>query len=138
YGVWTVATSIVNIGSIVASGFGDANTQKIASRRASGNPDSVSRVVRAAMGIHLVLGTGSALVIWCAAGVLADRLALHDAGLRSTCIACIRIAALLTTIRAIEAVCISTQRAYERYGPAVRISVAGRLLSLAAALVLAS
>ena len=138
YGIWTVTASIVSIGSIVASGFGDATTQKIASLRSAGCPDTVLRVVRAAMGIHLALGILGALVIWCAAGTLADRLASHDLVLRDTCVWCIRIAALLTAIRAMETVCISTQRAFERYGAAVRISVAARLLSLAAAAALAS
>ena len=41
YGIWAVTTSIVNIGSIVASGFGDANTQRIASHRSSGSSDGV-------------------------------------------------------------------------------------------------
>ena len=95
------------------------------------------RVVRAAMGIHLVLGLLSTIVIWCMAGVLADRLALHDTGLRNACVWCSRIAAILTSIRSIETVCIRTQKAYERYGAAVSVSVVGRLLSLAAAGLLA-
>jgi len=138
YGIWAVTTSIVNIGSIVASGFGDANTQQIAGHRSVGSHDAVLRVVRAAMGIHLVLGVVSAVAIWCTAHFLADRLASHEMQLRDTCVWCIRIASLLTAIRAIETVCISTQKAYERYGAAVRVSVIGRLLSLVAAAWMAS
>src|SRR5215831_9914051 len=138
YGIWTVTSSIVNIGSIFASGFGDANTQRIASHRSAGRLGAVPGVVRGAMGIHLVLGIVSTGVIWCVADFLADRLALGDAGLREMCVRCIRIAAVLTAIRAVETVCISTQKAYERYGAAVMISVAGRVLGLAAAAVLAS
>ena len=33
YGVWAVATATVSFGSIVASGFGDANIQQVATRR---------------------------------------------------------------------------------------------------------
>jgi O-antigen/teichoic acid export membrane protein len=36
-------------------------------------------------------------------------------------------------VRTVESVCISTQRAFERYGAAVRISILARLLTLAAA-----
>ena len=57
--------------------------------------------------------------------------------MRDSCVWCIRLAAVLTAIRAIETVCISTQKAYERYGAAVRVSIAGRLLSLAATALLA-
>ena len=39
-------------------------------------------------------------------------------------------------VRSVETVCVSTQRAFERYGAAVRISVIARLLALASAAVL--
>jgi O-antigen/teichoic acid export membrane protein len=138
YGVWAVATATVSFGSIVASGFGDANIQQVATRRGTGSQDLLLRAVRASLGIHLSLGTAMALLLWVFAPILANRLSIADAALNQACLSCIRIAALLTVIRAVEAVCISTQRAFERYGAAVRISVAGRMLSLAVAAVLAA
>jgi O-antigen/teichoic acid export membrane protein len=138
YGVWAVATAIVSFGSIIASGFGDANIQQVATRRGTGDGDSVLRAVRASFGIHLILGTATALLLWVFAPFLAIRLSIADAALNQACLSCIRIAALLSIIRAIETVCISTQRAFERYGAAVRISVAGRMLSLASAALLAA
>lgn len=138
YGIWTVTASIVNIGSVLASGFGDAGTQRIATRIAAGRQSDVPSVVRAAMGIHLVLGLLLSIVVCCLAPVLADRLAMYDPSLHSACVNCIRLAAALTAIRALEAVCISTQKAHQRYGPALRTSIAGRLLSLTAAAALAS
>lgn len=137
YGVWTVTTAIVSLGSIVASGFGDANLQQVATQR-GGQGGLLLRTVRATMGIHLVLGVGMALLFWALAPYLAGRLALADGALKQMCLSCIRIAGLLTLVRAVETVCISTQRAFERYGAAVRISVAGRILGLAAAALLAS
>ncbi|WP_275425914.1 lipopolysaccharide biosynthesis protein [Occallatibacter savannae] len=131
YGVWAVSASVSNIGSILASGFGDANTQRLAAERGAARGADVARVVKAAMGIHLVLGLVAGWAIWCSATFLAERLAPHDQELKSTCVWCIRIAAALTLVRALETVCVSTQRAYERYGAAVRISIAGRLVSLA-------
>ena len=138
YGTWAVATAIVSFASIVASGFGDANIQQVATQRGAGDQGPLLRVVRASMGIHLVLGTAMGLMLWTAAPYLADRLSVNDAALRLTCLSCVRIAGIITLVRAIETVCISTQRAFERYGPAVRISIAGRLLSLGAAAVLAT
>ena len=138
YGIWAVATAIVSFASIVASGFGDANIQQLATRRSTGDPEPLLRVVRATMGIHLLLGTALGLILWIAAPMFADRLSLTDAALHPACLSCIRIAAIITLVRAIETVCISTQRAFERYGAAVRISIAGRLLSLVAAAVLAT
>jgi O-antigen/teichoic acid export membrane protein len=138
YGVWAVTSAIVNFGAIVASGFGDANIQQVATRRGTGREDSLLHAVRASMGVHLVLGIMMALALWAVAPILADRLSLTDGTLRQACLSCIRIAGLLTVIRAVETVCISTQRAFERYGAAVRLSIAGRILSLAAAAALAT
>ena len=137
YGIWAVATAIVSFASIVASGFGDANIQQLATRRGTGDLEPLLRVVRATMGIHLLLGTALGIILWIAAPMLANRLSISDVALHHACLSCIRIAGIITLVRAIETVCISTQRAFERYGAAVRISIAGRLLSLAAAAVLA-
>jgi O-antigen/teichoic acid export membrane protein len=138
YGIWAVATAIVSFSSIVASGFGDANIQQVATRRGGGNQKSLLQVVRATMGIHLILGAAMGLILWIAAPVIANRLSLTDPSLHPACLSCIRIAGIITLVRAIETVCISTQRAFERYGAAVRISIAGRLLSLGAASMLAT
>ncbi|WP_348264028.1 oligosaccharide flippase family protein [Telmatobacter sp. DSM 110680] len=138
YGIWAVATAIVSFASIMASGFGDANIQQLATRRRAVDSEPLLRVVRATMGIHILLGTALGLILWIAAPTLASRLSLSDVALHHACLSCIRIAAIITLVRAIETVCISTQRAFERYGAAVRISIAGRLLSLVAAAVLAT
>ena len=131
YGIWAVTSSIVSLGSIVASGFGDANTQLVATQRGEGR--SVSQVVRAAMRIHVVLGIGLGLAIFGGAEILANRLCPENNDLRIRCVECIRFGGLLTAVRAVESVCISTQRGFERYSAAVKISIASRLLTLAAA-----
>ena len=135
YGVWTVATAAVSMGSIVASGFGDANIQHVATQRASGDPGALLRAVRSTMGIHLMLGITMTLISWLLAPYAAAHVVSSDAGLRSACLWSFRIASLIILARAIESVCISTQRAFERYGAAVRISVIARLLPLGAAAV---
>jgi O-antigen/teichoic acid export membrane protein len=135
YGVWVVATAAVSTGSIIASGFGDANIQYVAGVRAS-DASALLRAVRSMMGINLVLGTAFALISWTLSPIAAQHLAVADLSLRTTCLWSLRIASLLMLVRTIESVCISTQRAFERYGAAVRISIAARLLTLAAAVVL--
>jgi O-antigen/teichoic acid export membrane protein len=138
YGVWTVTTAVVSFGSMVASGFGDANIQKVAAQRGAGSGTMLLRVVRTALGIHVALGIAMGLAIWTFAPMFANRMAATDGELRHECLSCIRIAAVFIVIRAVEAVCISTQRAFERYGAAVRISVAARVLGLGGTAVLAS
>ena len=133
YGVWAVATAAVSAGSIIASGFGDANIQHVATQRSIGDSTALLRVVRSTMGIHLIMGASIALISWMLAPYIAVHVAASDAALRSVCLWSLRIASLLMLVRAVESVCISTQRAFERYGAAVRISILARLLTLAAA-----
>ncbi len=137
YGVWIVATAVVSTGGIIAAGFGDANIQHVASARSQGNPDALLRAVRSMMGINLLLGATIALLCWTLTPVLARHVIASDAELQHACLSALRIAALLTLVRAVESVCISTQRAFERYGAAVRISIAARVLAIAAAIPLA-
>jgi O-antigen/teichoic acid export membrane protein len=136
YGVWVVATAAVSTGSIIASGFGDANIQYVASVRAGNDVAALLRAVRSMVGINLVLGATFALISWALSPIAARHLAVSDMSLQTTCLWSLRIASLLMLVRAIESVCISTQRAFERYGAAVRISIVARLLTLVAAVVL--
>ena len=138
YGVWAVATAAVSTGSVIASGFGDANIQHVATQRSAGDPAALLRAVRSTMGIHLVLGVAIAFLVWIMAPYLARHVGVSDFNVRLSCLWSLRIAGLMTLVRAIESVCISTQRAFDRYGAAVRVSVLARLFGLAAAAGLAS
>jgi exopolysaccharide biosynthesis WecB/TagA/CpsF family protein len=137
YGVWAVATAAIGAGSILASGFGDANIQQIASDRGAGDSSRLLQTVRSTMGIHVVLGLLIGLIGWMLSPYVARHVVAHDAALEADCLWSLRIASVVMLVRAIESVCISTQRAFERYGPAVYVSIAGRLLSLVLAAVLA-
>lgn len=133
YGIWMIAVSTISTGAIVASGFGDANIRIVAMQRATGNHENVIRAVRSTMGIHLFLGCALAIAGWILAPMAAIKLVSATSGLRADCLWTLRIACLLIPVRAIESVCVSTQRAYERYGSALRISAIARLVSLACA-----
>src|SRR5271168_228797 len=131
YGVWALATAAVSIGGIIASGFGDANIQHVASRRGMGDESALLRAVRSMMGINLVLGLAFALIGWMVSPLTAAHMTAANVQLRQSCLWSLRIASLMMAVRAIESVCISTQRAFERYGAAVQISIVARLLALA-------
>lgn len=133
YGIWMIALSTISTGAIVASGFGDANIRLVAMQRATGNHDNVIRAVRSTMGIHAVLGSAMALLAWLLAPFVTKHLVTANPGMQSDCLWSLRVACFLILARAIESVCISTQRAFERYGTAIRISAIARVLSLAAA-----
>jgi O-antigen/teichoic acid export membrane protein len=130
FGVWTIAAAAVSTGGIIASGFGDANIQHIASLRSVGDHDAPLRAVRSMMGINLTLGVAFSVIGWMLSPLAAAHVAGADASLLWSCLWSLRIASVLMAVRAVESVCISTQRAFERYGSAIRISVVARVLAL--------
>ena len=136
YGIWIVTTAALNTGSIIASGFGDANIQYISSARSHGDSDVLLRSVRSMLGINLLLGAALAVVSWMLVPLAARHVAGSATGLEAACLLSLRIASALMLVRAIESVCVSTQRAFERYGAAVRISLLARVITVAAAVLL--
>ena len=141
YGIWSVTTAVISIGGVIASGFGDANLQRVAQLR--GHHDAATanalmvRTVRSLLSIHLALGLAFALIAWCAVPVMATRLAHGQPALTRECIIALRIASALILLRALETVPVSTQRAFEEFGSAVRINTGVRVLTLGAAAALA-
>jgi O-antigen/teichoic acid export membrane protein len=136
YGIWMVATAAISTGAIAASGFGDANIRMVATQEATGNRDAVVTAVRTTLGIHIALGVVIALVGCMSAPWLTDRVVTGHPELRADCLWSLRLASLLMLLRAIETVCVSTQRAFARYGTAMVVSLAARIASLAAACIL--
>jgi O-antigen/teichoic acid export membrane protein len=136
YGIWIVATAALNTGSIIASGFGDANIQYISSARSHGDSGVLLRAVRSMLGINLLLGAALAAISWMLVPLAARHVVGSAAGLEAACLLSLRIASALMLVRAIESVCVSTQRAFERYGAAVRISLLARVITVAAAVLL--
>jgi O-antigen/teichoic acid export membrane protein len=137
YGLWMIATAVVSAGGIIASGFCDANIQRVARLRSSGELHSVVQTVRSMMGINFVLGLTIAVGVWIAAPLAARHIAVSGLTPVRECLICIRIAGGLILVRAVESVGVSTHRAFEQYRGTVQISSAVRLLTLASAALLA-
>jgi O-antigen/teichoic acid export membrane protein len=136
YGIWMISTAVVSAGGIIASGFCDANIQRVARLRGAGKTDSMVDAVRSILGINLVLGLALAIAVWIAAPYAARHIAVSPLTPVRECLVCIRIASVLIVVRAVESVSVSTQRAFEQYRDAVQISTAVRLLTLASAALL--
>jgi O-antigen/teichoic acid export membrane protein len=137
YGLWMVSTAVVSAGGIIASGFGDANIQRVARLRGTGETQAMVHAVRSILGINLVLGSVLAVLVWIAAPYAARHIAASHMVPSAECLTALRIASLLILVRAVESVSVSTQRAFEQYRSSVQISTAVRLLTLAAAALLA-
>lgn len=138
FGLWTVATAAVSTGAILASGFGDAGIQRVAAARGRKAQQEIVAAVRGMMSIHLVLG-GCLALVGLALSRAAARYLFPGAEVRVAEYAreAMRAASALVLLRAVEAVCISTLRAFEQYGAAIQVSVSARVLSLALAGLLA-
>jgi O-antigen/teichoic acid export membrane protein len=137
YGLWAIATAVVSTGGIIASGFCDANIQRVAHLRGVGDIASMRHSVRSMLGINIVLGFIVASVAWIATPYAARHIVASQATQLRACSMALRIASVLILVRAIESVSVSTQRAFEHYRAAVQISAGVRLLTLLSAAVLA-
>jgi O-antigen/teichoic acid export membrane protein len=137
YGLWMVSTAVVSAGGIIASGFCDANLQRVARLRGTGQSRPMVQAVRSMLGINLILGSMLAILVWLAAPYAARHIAASRTLPSLECLTALRIASLLIMVRAAESVSVSTQRAFEQFRGTVQISAAMRLLTLATAAVLA-
>jgi O-antigen/teichoic acid export membrane protein len=133
FGIWAMANAVLNVGAIAASGFSDANTRSTAMALETENPEAVLDSVRCTLGIHVIFGSIVAVIVWLLAPEIAKSVTKGHTEFQSDCLLSLQITAVLVWIRAVETVCVSTQRAYARYGSAIQISVAARALSLIAA-----
>jgi len=131
YGVWMIATAVISGGGIIASGFCDANIQRVARLRGAGATASMVATVRSMLGINLVIGIVLALAAWFAAPYAALHITAASRTPMRECLICLRIASVLILVRAIESVSVSTQRAFQQYRDPVQVAVAIRLLTLA-------
>jgi O-antigen/teichoic acid export membrane protein len=136
FGIWAFTMAQINTGAILASGFGDANIQQIAVARSTGDSARVEHCVRTTLSIHLVLGALLALVGYITVPIMTQHIVVGDADLR-ICRVSLEIGSLCILLRALETVVVSTQRAFERYGDAMRISATVRVFSLMVAVILA-
>ncbi len=137
YGLWMIATAVISAGGIIASGFCDANIQRVALLRGTGKSDVIPHTVRSMLGINLVLGLTLAVVAWIAAPYAASHIAVAHQTSSGECLISLRIASALILLRSVETVSVSTQRAFEQYRGTVQISTVVRLLTLGSAAALA-
>lgn len=130
FGIWALANAVLLTGAILASGFGDANIRSVARALARRDCEEQIATVRSALGIHLVLGIIVAGGVWLASPAIAHLTIKGNEALAGDCLWSMRMTAGLVLLRALETVCVSTQRAFSRYGTAIGVSVAVRIVSL--------
>ena len=137
-GIWMIATAATSGGALLSSSFGDAAIRFASDARERGDSATIEGLLRATLALNLALGVIVATLLWGFAPLIAHHIALLSRTLQQQSILSLRIGAALLIFRSVEAVYVSAFRAFERYGPAVRITAGTRLLALIGAVVMAS
>ena len=138
YGIWMLATATITSSGFISTGFGDAALKYAASYRGSNDQQKLRDTVAVNLFINLVLGSFLAALIWYFSPGAVHRLFKIDPDLQATAVTAFRIGSIVLILRSIESVFIGILRAYERYGPAVRIGVSMRLAAIGCAVVVVS
>jgi O-antigen/teichoic acid export membrane protein len=133
YGVWALASALVSSGSLITSGFGDAAIKYVSSYRGQEDRQNIIRVVHGMLIINLLLSTCVALVLWNGIPYVVHHVIKIEPALQQICIVSLRIGSIILIIKSIESVFVGTFRAFETYGPTVRIAIGTRIVILSAA-----
>jgi O-antigen/teichoic acid export membrane protein len=136
YGVWMLVNSITATAYGLGGGFSEAATRYVSHYRGLGDGRGVARSMAAALLINCGLGLVLVLILLIAAPALIDHVFKVAPAFRYTVIVAVRISAAVLWLRVAEVVFVAAIRAFERYRPAVLVSVAARCLVVLFSLVL--
>src|ERR1700675_4019526 len=138
YGIWMLVSAILGSMGILSTGFGDATVKYVSAYRGQNNPAGVERTIRATLTINALLGGMFGVLVWVAAPYAVDHLFRIEPVFHAASLQAIRISAVILAFRSIESVFVSTLRAFERYGPPVKLNVFLRIVVVVSAVVLAA
>jgi O-antigen/teichoic acid export membrane protein len=138
YGIWMLVSAILGSMGILSTGFGDATVKYVSAYRGQNNPAGVERTIRATLTINAFLGGLFGLLVWAAAPYSVDHIFKIEPTFHAASIEAIRISAVILAVRSVESVFVSTLRAFERYGPPVKLNVFLRAIVVVSAVVLAA
>jgi O-antigen/teichoic acid export membrane protein len=137
YGTWMLVNSITATASGLAGGFGDGATKYVAMYRTREDYHGATNSVLAILLVNCALGLAFAVTMAACGPWLITRVFPVPPALQHTAVVALRISAALLVVRFAEAVYTSATRGYERYRPMVQISVAARVATTIAAVLLA-
>lgn len=138
YGIWMLVSAILGSMGILSTGFGDATVKYVSAYRGQNNPAGVERTIRATLTINTLLGGLFGLLVWILAPYSVHHIFKIAPEFHAASIGAIRISAVILVIRSVESVFVSTLRAFERYGPPVKLNVFLRSVVVVSAVVLAA
>src|SRR5262249_25861655 len=138
YGIWMLVSTVLGSVGILSTGFGDATIKYVSTYRGQNNSDGITRTIRATLTINAGLGGLFGAVVWVAAPFSVEHLFRIEPAFQAASIQALRIASIILLVRSVESVFVSTLRAFERYGPPVKLNVFLRLVVVISAVTLAA
>jgi O-antigen/teichoic acid export membrane protein len=138
YGIWMLVSSILGSVGILSTGFGDATVKYVSAYRARKDYLGVQRTIRATLTINAALGLLFGTLVWTLAPVLVHRVFKIETQFHTASIRAIEISAIILFLRSAESVFVSTLRAFECYGPAVKLNIFLRSIVVVSAVILAA
>jgi len=138
YGIWMLVSAILGSIGILSTGFGDATVKYVSAYRGQNNPAGVERTLRATLTINAFLGGLFGSLVWILAPYAVEHIFKIESAFHVASIQAIRISAVILAVRSIESVFVSTLRAFERYGPPVKLNVFLRAIVVVSAVVVAA
>jgi O-antigen/teichoic acid export membrane protein len=136
YGVWMLVSAILGSMGILSTGFGDATVKYVSLYRGHNNHAGVERTIRATLTINVALGCLFGVLVWLLAPIMVQRMLKIEPELQQLSKRALQISAVILFLRSAESVFVSTLRAFERYGPAVKLNVFLRSIVVISAVVL--
>ena len=136
YGIWMLANALVGTAAVFPLGLGDATVKFVSSYRGRGGEQGVVRVVRSTLTVSTLLGVVVAVIVIVSAPWLVDvvfKIASQDHALA---VRAIQLAGVGLVIRSADSVFLSTLRGYERYDLTARVTMAVRIATIGAAVLL--
>jgi O-antigen/teichoic acid export membrane protein len=138
YGIWMLVSAILGSMGTLSTGFGDATVKYVSAYRGQNNPAGIERTIRATLTINVLLGGLFGMLVWVIAPYAVDHIFKIEPIFHAASLQAIRISSVILLARSVESVFVSTLRAFERYGPPVKLNVFLRIVVVVSAVVLAA
>lgn len=137
FGIWMLVSAIAGTVGVLSLGLGDATVKYVSAYRARQDVPGVARIFRAVLALSAAFGIVAALPVMLGARALVQyvfRIGSLDPTLATRAI---QLGGVMLLLRSVDSVFVSLLRGHEDYVSAVRITVFVRVLTIAAAVVLA-
>jgi O-antigen/teichoic acid export membrane protein len=130
YGIWMLALALTGSMGVLSVGFGDATIKFVATYRGRDDLTAVTRVAGAAVTINAVLGALMAALVVGIAPALVRHVFKIIPTQYTMATHAIQLGGGVLFFRSVDSVFVSILRAYEHYGPSVRVAVLTKVLAV--------